>query len=89
VGPLIRILILFGLVFLLHLTRKPLLCAVVYLALYGVVGLLLGSTIQPILVKGPIFAVLAFLYFTLLMRLNRESPWWFFVLAVGLAIGLK
>lgn len=85
---IIRVLILVGLVRLLLVSQKPLLCTGIYtacIALFTLIGSSapFGSLLLAIIMQG----ALAHLYFWLLHRF--EDEFWFWVILVGgLAIGM-
>ena len=84
----VRILVLYGLVQLLVVTEKPLLCAAIYAVVGAVLGLTMSMPLPTVLLRGFIALVLGFVYFWLLSRMERGSLMWYVVLAGGLLVGL-
>ena len=82
-----KVIILVGLLKLLIVTERPILCAGVYSGLRLILGLVFGEELIPDLIASAITFGLALLYFWLLNRFQGSSIFWL-VLIVGLSIGL-
>jgi hypothetical protein len=83
----LKIILLVGLIRLLMVTDKPLLCAGIYASIALFFGLIMGNHFLIVLIASGISFALASLYFWLLYRVEGGIMWWV-ILMGGLAIGL-
>jgi len=84
----LKIFIIAGLVKFLLATNKPGLCAALYTAFSFLLSLFLMHVGFPILLLRAVISFgFAYLYFRLLDRFE-DSGWFWFILVLGLAIGL-
>ncbi len=83
-----KLLVLIGLVRLLIVTHKPLLCSSIYAVLVVLGNLFFGgSQVDAALVFGLIGFVTSTIYFWLLTRFDGSFIWWI-ILVAGALIGL-
>jgi len=84
---IVKILVLVGLIKLLLVTEKPMLCAGIYTGVAFLFSLLVGKPFLAVLIGSAIGFGLALLYFWLLNRFRDTGIFWV-VLILGLVIGL-
>lgn len=84
---IVKILMLVGLIKLLLVTEKPMLCAGIYAGVAFLFSLLVGNPFLAVLIGSTIGFGLALLYFWLLNRFRDTGIFWV-VLILGLVIGL-
>lgn len=84
---LLKALFIASLVRLLLKTNQPAWCAIVYVVLSTILGLMFGRTLLFALIAAPISFVLAFAYFWLLNKFEESGLFWI-ILVGGLLIGL-
>ena len=84
---ILRILILIGLVKLLDETESPLTCAIVYIIISLILGLLYSVSVTGLLVTAILGGAFAFLYFWLLQKYKYTGLLWWAILIIGALIG--
>ena len=85
-GIIISILILAGLIKLLLVSERPLLCAGIYAGLTLFFDFISGAPLRTILLSAGISLVVAWIYFWILNRLAGQGFLWWFVAVCGFAI---
>jgi hypothetical protein len=82
-----KIIILIGLLKLLDVSNKPLLCSGIYAGIVFLLGLMFGASFLPVIVSTGIAFALSTAYFFLL---NYFSESWYYwpILVIGLFIGM-
>ena len=83
----VKIILLVGLLKLLHVSNKPLLCSGIYTSFTLAFGILSGIPLVSVLIASFIAFVLSSLYFFLLDRFQESGIYWV-IMIVGLGIGL-
>ena len=86
-NKMIKIVILLGLLQLLRVTGKPILCSSIYAVLIFIFGLLFGGPFTDVLLFTAIGFILSTVYFYLLDMFSDSGFYWL-ILIVGLLIGL-
>lgn len=86
--PAIKIMVLVGLVRLLLVTEKYLLCAGIYSAFAFALSLLSDYTLGQRVFIGLFALITSTIYFFILSKIEAKTPAWFIFMIGGLLIGL-
>ncbi|MCX7045590.1 MAG: hypothetical protein NTX50_08930 [Candidatus Sumerlaeota bacterium] len=85
---LFKVLALLMLGKLLLISRRPLLCATIYIIVMLAVGWLDGVDEMRLLVAGAIQFAIAYLYFWLLQKTRDIEYAWWIIFCLGLVLGM-
>lgn len=84
---IVKIILLVGLLKLLDVSNKPLLCSGIYTSVIFIFGILSENPLVPVLISSFIAFALSSLYFFLLDRFQGNVIYWIIMIG-GLGIGL-